>query len=72
MLEAISIAEEMTSRKLSFTISDQARAGDHIWWISDVRKFQNDYPDWQFGTTSGRSSEEIVDATTERSRSGVG
>jgi CDP-paratose 2-epimerase len=29
------------------------RIGDHIWWISDVRKFQADYPNWkyQYGIT---------------------
>ena len=24
------------------------RAGDHIWWVSDVRKFQGHYPDWTY------------------------
>jgi CDP-paratose 2-epimerase len=71
MLEAIRMAEEMTSRKLSFTISGQARAGDHIWWISDVRKFQNDYPAWEFQYDIRSIIEEIVEATTERSRSAV-
>ena len=23
------------------------RVGDHIWWISDVRKFQSHYPNWK-------------------------
>jgi CDP-paratose 2-epimerase len=72
MLEAIRIGEEMTSRKLSFTVSDQARSGDHIWWISDVRRFQTDYPDWKFQYDVRSIIREIVEATTERSRSGVG
>lgn len=29
-----------------FTISDQARIGDHIWYISDLTKFKTDYPEW--------------------------
>ncbi|MDB6139322.1 MAG: NAD-dependent epimerase/dehydratase, partial [Verrucomicrobiaceae bacterium] len=24
------------------------RIGDHIWWISDVSKFQQHYPGWQY------------------------
>ena len=24
------------------------RIGDHIWWISDVRRFQEHYPAWKF------------------------
>ena len=27
------------------TYSDQARSGDHMWWISDTRRFQADYQD---------------------------
>ena len=23
------------------------RIGDHKWWISDVRKFQNHFPGWK-------------------------
>lgn len=30
----------------NYTISDQARIGDHIWWISDLTKFKTDYPEW--------------------------
>jgi len=30
----------------NYTISDQARSGDHVWWISDLTKFKTDYPEW--------------------------
>jgi CDP-paratose 2-epimerase len=30
----------------NYIISDQARIGDHIWYISDLTKFKNDYPEW--------------------------
>ena len=30
----------------NYTISDQARSGDHIWYISDLTKFQQHYPEW--------------------------
>lgn len=30
----------------NYTISEEARIGDHIWWISDTSKFSKDYPDW--------------------------
>ena len=48
MLEAIQIVEEISGRKLQYRLSDDARSGDHIWWISDVRKFQAHYPQWAF------------------------
>jgi CDP-paratose 2-epimerase len=48
MLEAISMCEEITGNKLSYSYSETNRIGDHIWYISDVSKFQNHYPDWEF------------------------
>ncbi len=26
---------------------DDNRIGDHIWWISDTRKFKTHYPRWR-------------------------
>lgn len=48
MLEAIALCEEIAGKKLDYQYSDDARSGDHIWWISDVRRFQHDYPEWSY------------------------
>ena len=48
MLEAIAICEGLTEKKLDYTYADTNRSGDHVWYISDVRKFQAHYPDWQY------------------------
>lgn len=48
MLEAIAVCEELAGRKLQYTYAEDNRSGDHIWYISDVRKFQAHYPDWQY------------------------
>ncbi len=48
MLEAIALCEEISVNKLSHTYVEDNRAGDHIWWISDVRKFQGHYPNWHY------------------------
>jgi CDP-paratose 2-epimerase len=47
MLEAIELCERIAERELDWELSDQARMGDHRWWISDVSQFQADYPAWQ-------------------------
>jgi CDP-paratose 2-epimerase len=47
MLEAIDLCQELTGRRLDWTYSDEARIGDHIWWVSDVRKFSSHYPQWK-------------------------
>lgn len=48
MLEAIGLCEEITGKKINWSYSDANRRGDHIWWISDVRKFRSHYPQWDF------------------------
>ena len=48
MLEAIAVCERLTGRPMNWSYSEDNRAGDHIWWISDVRKFQSHSPEWQY------------------------
>ena len=48
MLEAISVCEKLSGNKLNYTYTDDNRLGDHIWYISDVRKFQSHYPEWHY------------------------
>ncbi|HXH17781.1 MAG TPA: NAD-dependent epimerase/dehydratase family protein [Chitinophagales bacterium] len=66
MLEAIRLIEEIGGYKLDYTILDQNRIGDHIWYISDVRKFQKDYPDWKYEYDTASILAEIIDAVKER------
>ena len=47
MREAITACERIAERELNWELSDQARAGDHRWWISDMSEWQRDYPDWR-------------------------
>jgi CDP-paratose 2-epimerase len=47
MLEAIDLCEQIAGRPLEYTLSDEARIGDHRWWISDLGSFQVDYPEWR-------------------------
>jgi CDP-paratose 2-epimerase len=46
MLEAIASSERIAGKPLDWTLSDEARTGDHRWWISDLAAFQADYPTW--------------------------
>ena len=36
MLEAIEACERIAGRELEWELSDEARIGDHRWWISDL------------------------------------
>jgi CDP-paratose 2-epimerase len=46
MLEAIDMCEEISGNKMNITYSETNRIGDHIWYISDLTKFKNHYPNW--------------------------
>ncbi len=48
MLEAIDACEEISGKKLTWNYVEDNRIGDHIWWVSDVRKFQRHFPNWKF------------------------
>ncbi|MBL8015384.1 MAG: NAD-dependent epimerase/dehydratase family protein [Candidatus Doudnabacteria bacterium] len=48
ILEAIKMIKDLSGHELKYKISDKPRAGDHIWYISDVRKFQEHYPGWKY------------------------
>jgi CDP-paratose 2-epimerase len=47
MLEAIARFEELFGRKLDVEYVDEPRRGDHICYISDLRRFRGDYPEWE-------------------------
>lgn len=63
VLEAIKLIEELSGYKLIYTYSDKARIGDHIWYISDVRKFQKDFPEWRYEYNLEAMLKEIIKAT---------
>jgi CDP-paratose 2-epimerase len=48
MLEAIDACQAISGRALEWEYKDNNRIGDHIWWISDVSKFQAHYPQWRY------------------------
>lgn len=48
VLEAVTKCEEITGNKMQISYNNDNRVGDHIWYISDVSKFQADYPGWGY------------------------
>lgn len=68
MLEAISACEEIAGRKLNWEYDETNRIGDHIWWISDVGKFQSHFPDWRLTKNVDAILEEIFERNAARWR----
>ena len=59
MLEAIAACERISGRTLAWTLSEEARIGDHRWYISDLEAFRRDYPEWELVYDLERTLEEI-------------
>lgn len=48
LLEAIALCETITGNRLNVTYSEAQRSGDHKWYVSDVSKFRQHYPEWNW------------------------
>ncbi len=66
MLEAIEICERIAVAELAWEYSETNRIGDHIWWISDVSKFRNHFPEWRLTHDVESICREIYEANVER------
>jgi CDP-paratose 2-epimerase len=66
MLEAIDKCEAIAGRKLQWKYTPTNRIGDHIWYVSDLRKFQADYPDWKQEYSLDALLQDIYDSNIER------
>jgi CDP-paratose 2-epimerase len=66
MREAIALCEEIAGRQLQWTYTDANRIGDHIWYVSDTRRFKEDYPEWRQRYDLRRLLEDIHDRNVER------
>ena len=47
ILEAINIIENITKLKIKIKYDNKNRIGDHIWYVSDLKKFKKDFPNWK-------------------------
>ncbi|MEZ4883093.1 MAG: NAD-dependent epimerase/dehydratase family protein [Chitinophagales bacterium] len=68
ILEAIKSIEEISSHRLNFTLSDKARIGDHIWYVSDISKFRSHYPNFAYQYNIRQILTEMIDATKAASQ----
>jgi CDP-paratose 2-epimerase len=66
MIEAIRELEKLTGKKLDWEYVEENRSGDHIWYISDVSKFKNHYPNWEFKYDMSMILREIIEALEKR------
>jgi CDP-paratose 2-epimerase len=66
MLEAISMAQQISGREMNWEYGAENRKGDHVWWVSDIRKFQSHYPGYELQFDTPAILREINDRNHER------
>jgi len=68
VLEAIALFERQLKKAMTWSYAEDNRIGDHIWWISDTRKFETHYPDWSRKIDLDAMAQEIVDVAAARGK----
>ncbi len=66
MKEAIGMCEEITGKKMNYVYNENNRIGDHIWYISDLTKFKQHYPDWKQKYNISKISGDIYNGLSNR------
>ncbi|WP_298397557.1 NAD-dependent epimerase/dehydratase family protein [Flavobacterium sp.] len=66
MAEAIAMCEQITGKPMNYEYTEVNRVGDHIWWISDVSKFKEHYPEWTWKYNINDILSQIYIATIEK------
>ena len=66
ILEAFDLVSELTGKQVNWVYVDQNRIGDHICYISDLRKMKTHFPGWEITCSLPNILEEMVSAEQER------
>lgn len=66
ILEAFSMTEKYTNKKMNYVYSETNRIGDHICYYSDLRKMREHYPNWDITISLENTIMQIVDAWSKR------
>ena len=61
VIEALNIVEDIAGIKIKKKILKQNRIGDHIWYVSNTRKFKKKYPNWKQKFSTRRIINELVE-----------
>lgn len=68
VLECIALIEELSGYRVQYTYQEQNRIGDHICYISDLRKLHSHFPAWRITRSLTSIIEEMVQAEILRQK----
>tara|TARA_B100000886_G_C20375600_1_gene471647 strand:+ start:45 stop:1088 length:1044 start_codon:yes stop_codon:yes gene_type:complete len=63
IIEALDHVEKSTGKKIKKNFIKVNRVGDHIWYISNMKKFKSHYPKWKQEYSGKRIIEELIEKT---------
>jgi len=66
VLECIAAVEKLTGRKVQWRYVEQNRRGDHICYVSDLRKIKAHFPEWSVTRSLDDILKEMVEAEWAR------
>lgn len=66
MLEAIDACQAIAGKELNWTYDEDNRIGDHMWWVSDIRKFSDHFPSFKLQYDISGILQDIYDHGVER------
>jgi CDP-paratose 2-epimerase len=62
IIEAINTIKRISGSDWSnYSLSNENRIGDHIWYISDISKFKIDYPKWDISISLEETIKQMID-----------
>ena len=61
IIEALDMVENITNIKIKRNIKKQNRIGDHIWYVSSMKKFKKHYPQWKQKYSTKKIIKELIE-----------
>jgi CDP-paratose 2-epimerase len=70
ILEAFEMVESVSGKSMKYEYVETPRQGDHICYISDLRRLRGHYPDWRLTRSLDDILREIVTSWERRGAGG--
>ena len=61
IIEALNLVENMSGLQIKKKILKVNRTGDHIWYVSSMKKFKKHYPNWKQKYSTKKIINELID-----------
>ena len=62
IIEALNFVEKKTKIKIKRKLTKENRVGDHIWYITSMKKFKRDYPNWKQKYNTKKIISELIES----------